>query len=250
MLELLESRGVQHLFYFQVDNPLVKIGDAAFLGAHVARRSEASSKCIDKLEAAEKMGVFVDHGGACAIIEYSDLPNDLAEATGPGGELLYRAGSPAIHLFDLAFLRRVAADAESLPFHYARKKVPHLDDATPAAENALKFERFIFDLLPLAERWLVVREKREEEFMPLKKRDGRGLAGNRAPGHDRPSEKASRARRLQGHGRRRGRDLAVVRPRDHRRDDRRADLLRVRNFSTTEYTESTEKEKEEKNLNR
>ena len=172
LLELLQSRGVKHLFYFQVDNPLVKVGDAAFLGAHVARRSEASSKCIDKIDAAEKMGVFVDQGGRCAIIEYSDLPKEMAEAIGSDGELLYRAGSPAIHLFDLAFLRRVAADAESLPFHYARKKVPHLHDEQPERENALKFERFIFDLLPLADRWLLVRERRDEEFMPLKNATG------------------------------------------------------------------------------
>ena len=36
-----------------------------------------------------------------------------------------RAANPAIHLFDVAFLRHIADDAVRLPWHLARKKVPH-----------------------------------------------------------------------------------------------------------------------------
>ena len=43
---------------------------------------------------------------------------------------------------------------------------------TPTTENALKFELFIFDTLPLAQRWLAVRTEREDEFAPLKNASG------------------------------------------------------------------------------
>src|SRR5262249_33221542 len=86
------------------------------------------------------------------------------------------AGSPAIHVFDVEFLTRVTADRTCLPFHIARKKVPYLDDGgnlvEPARENALKFEMFIFDALPQAQRWTVVETSRREEFMPLKNATG------------------------------------------------------------------------------
>ena len=36
LLERLRQRGIRHLFYFQVDNPLVKIADPIFLGRHLA----------------------------------------------------------------------------------------------------------------------------------------------------------------------------------------------------------------------
>src|SRR5207245_878870 len=49
LLDRLKRRGVRHVFYFQVDNPLVKIADPTFLGHHLARRSEASSKVVAKL---------------------------------------------------------------------------------------------------------------------------------------------------------------------------------------------------------
>jgi UDP-N-acetylglucosamine/UDP-N-acetylgalactosamine diphosphorylase len=36
----------------------------------------------------------------------------------------------------------------------------------------LKFEMFVFDALPLADRWLAVQVRREDEFAPLKNATG------------------------------------------------------------------------------
>ena len=46
-----EQRGVRTLFYFQVDNPLVKIADPAFLGLHRQADAEMSFKVIEKADA-------------------------------------------------------------------------------------------------------------------------------------------------------------------------------------------------------
>ena len=92
------------------------------------------------------------------------------------GSLAIWAGSTAVHVFDVAFLARMAADAERLPFHRAHKKVPHVDAegrlVEPAEPNALKFERFIFDLLPAAETGLVVEVDERVAFAPLKNASG------------------------------------------------------------------------------
>src|SRR5205807_7164268 len=84
--------------------------------------------------------------------------------------------SPAIHIFTVDFLGRVTQGDTPLPFHVARKKVPYLDHAgslvEPGKENAFKFEMFIFDVLPLADRWAVVETSRREEFVPLKNATG------------------------------------------------------------------------------
>jgi UDP-N-acetylglucosamine/UDP-N-acetylgalactosamine diphosphorylase len=174
--ERLRKRGVRHVYYFQVDNALVKVADPLFLGHHLAHRAEVSSKVVPKLGPTDKLGNFARVNGRCVIIEYSDLPGDLAKRTGPDGRLFLWAGSPAIHFFDLDFLARVTDGPTPMPFHVARKKVPHLDESgqevQPQKENALKFERFIFDALPLAERWTVVEASRREEFVPLKNATG------------------------------------------------------------------------------
>lgn len=177
LLAALEQGGIRHLFYFQVDNPLVKIADPLYLGQHISARAEVSSKVIPKQGPTDKLGNLVLVNGRCAIIEYSDLPVELAQARGSDGGLLFRLGNPALHIFDVAFLQRVAHSAGRIPFHLARKKVPHINEAgeriEPTQENALKFEMFIFDLLPLAERWTVVATSYAEEFAPLKNETGK-----------------------------------------------------------------------------
>jgi UDP-N-acetylglucosamine/UDP-N-acetylgalactosamine diphosphorylase len=175
LLARLREKGIRHIFYFQVDNPLVKVADPTFLGCHIEKRSEASSRVIPKLGPDDKLGNFVQTGGRCSMIEYSDLPQEMARQTDETGRLRLWAGSPAIHYFDVDFLTRVTSGA-GLPLHVARKKAPYLDEAgrvaRPEKENALKFERFIFDVLPLAERWAVVETSRREEFAPLKNATG------------------------------------------------------------------------------
>jgi UDP-N-acetylglucosamine/UDP-N-acetylgalactosamine diphosphorylase len=176
LLEQMKQRGIRQIFYFQVDNPLVKVTDPIFLGHHLQADAEASSKIIPKEGPKDKLGNLVQIDGRCTIIEYSDLPDDVAQETDEHGQLRLRAGSPAIHLFSVEFLDRMTAGRGRMPFHIARKKVPHIDASgqrvEPEKENALKFEMFIFDVLPLAERWTVVETSRREEFEPLKNATG------------------------------------------------------------------------------
>ena len=176
LLDDLRRNGVRTIFYLQVDNPLVKIADPIFLGQHRALNAEASSKAIEKAFPKEKMGVLSLIDGRCGIIEYSDMPDELLHAVNADGRLLHRAGNPAIHIFDVDFLARITQGETRLPYHYARKKVPYTDAAgnavIPTSENALKFELFIFDALPLADRYLVQEALRSEEFSPVKNADG------------------------------------------------------------------------------
>jgi UDP-N-acetylglucosamine/UDP-N-acetylgalactosamine diphosphorylase len=176
LLETMAGRGVTQVFYFQVDNPLVKMADPVFLGHHLKANGEASSKVVAKAGPADKMGVFAEVNGRCTIIEYSDLPAELAKETDERGQLKLWAGNPAIHLFSVDFLRRITRGDTRLPFHVAKKKVPHLDengqDVDPQKENALKFEMFIFDALPMADRGVVVESTRREEFAPVKNATG------------------------------------------------------------------------------
>jgi UDP-N-acetylglucosamine/UDP-N-acetylgalactosamine diphosphorylase len=176
LLARLRQQGIRHIFYFQVDNPLIKVADPAFLGHHILTRAEISAKIVPKESPTDKLGNLVLVDGRCTMIEYSDLPESLARQTDGQGRLRIWAGSPAIHVFDVEFLHRVVGEGVRIPFHVARKKVPYVDERGsvmhPDKENALKFELFIFDVLPLAERCTVVETSRREEFMPLKNATG------------------------------------------------------------------------------
>lgn len=171
-LDWFAERGVQHVATFQVDNPLAIPLDPEFLGYHLLTSAEFSTQVVEKQQPKERVGVVAEHGGVHRVIEYSDLSDELAAAREPDGRLRLRAGSIAVHAFSLAFLEKAAASRDSLPLHLARKVVPCLDPAghlhQPAEPNAFKFERFIFDLMPFAQRVLTVEIDAAEGFAPLK----------------------------------------------------------------------------------
>jgi UDP-N-acetylglucosamine/UDP-N-acetylgalactosamine diphosphorylase len=171
LLDELHGQGVRYLYYFQVDNPLVHIADPIFLGEHIRRRSEASSKVVPKAKPTDKLGNLVLVDGRCAIIEYHE-PDAQQVWSQKQGRYLFLDGSPAIHIFSVDFLRRLVEQRFQLPWHFARKRVDHLDEqgqrVRPERENALQLETFIFDILPQAERWLAMETTHEEEFAPLK----------------------------------------------------------------------------------
>ncbi len=172
----MRRRGIEHLFYLQVDNPLTPICDAEFIGYHLLANSELTSMAVPKQTPQDRVGVFAMIDGQMQVIEYSDLPEDVAAESEASGSLKFWAGSIAVHVFGVAFLERALALKNALPFHIARKKVPFVDASgsvvQPKEPNALKFERFIFDLLPHAKNPLVVEFEECEVFAPLKNAPG------------------------------------------------------------------------------
>lgn len=173
----MHARGVEHLSYFQVDNPLVHTIDPLFLGLHDRTGSEMSSKTIPKANALEKVGNFVVGDGKLQVIEYSDLPESLAMQTNADGSLRFNAGSIAIHAMRVDFIERLNKTGRlELPWHRAEKKVPHIDDSgnpiKPDTPNAIKLEQFVFDAIPLAKNAIVYTTDRAEEFSPVKNAQG------------------------------------------------------------------------------
>jgi UDP-N-acetylglucosamine/UDP-N-acetylgalactosamine diphosphorylase len=175
-LDDIRRRGIEHLFYLQVDNPLAPICDAELIGHHLLSESELTSIAVAKQTPQDRVGNFATIDGRVQVIEYSDLPDDVAERRDANGRLLLWAGSIAIHVFRVSLLKRALESAGGLPFHLAKKKVPTIDEAgqrvEPSEPNALKFERFIFDLLPMAENALVVEYAERDVFAPLKNAAG------------------------------------------------------------------------------
>jgi UDP-N-acetylglucosamine/UDP-N-acetylgalactosamine diphosphorylase len=174
-------RGVEHISYVQIDNPLARVVDPVFIGLHASApdsSGEMSSKMVAKSDPAEKVGVFCLCDGKTQVIEYSDLPKDLMEQRDAGGKLKFNAGSIAIHMIGVGFVEGLTRGGDfALPLHRAEKKVPFIDPATgklvkPEAANAVKLEAFVFDALPLAKSSIVVETDRIEEFAPIKNAEG------------------------------------------------------------------------------
>jgi UDP-N-acetylglucosamine/UDP-N-acetylgalactosamine diphosphorylase len=168
----MERRGIRIISYFQVDNPLVRIIDPEFIGFHDLRGADISSKGLMKAYPGEKIGVFVRFSDATTgVVEYSDLPEILQNQRGADGALRFCMGSIAIHLFGIPFVRKITGNA-SLAYHVARKKIQSLGANGREEIEGFKFEKFVFDALPLTGRNIVMETLREDEFAPVKNRSG------------------------------------------------------------------------------
>ena len=176
-LEKMIKDDTEVVSYFQVDNPLVPVVSPRFAGLLDLENAEVGAIVLAKTGPFEKLGNFCVSGGRTMIIEYSDLPAELAEKCNADGSLVYSAGSPAIHVFSRKYIERLTAgNSLKLPWHRADKKIPALDGngnaVTPDAPNGVKLESFIFDALPLAEKVVLLEGDRNELFAPTKNLTG------------------------------------------------------------------------------
>jgi UDP-N-acetylglucosamine/UDP-N-acetylgalactosamine diphosphorylase len=183
-LEDMTKRGIEFISYFQIDNPLVNVFDPLFIGLHALDGAEMSSKGLIKTGPKEKLGNFGLINGKVTVIEYSDLPDELAEKQNSDGSLLFRLGSIAIHIISRTFIEKLNAmglamsygKGFALPLHRAIKEIPHIDQygnpVQPDQPNGIKLESFVFDALPLASKSIILETVRSQEFAPTKNAAG------------------------------------------------------------------------------
>lgn len=175
-LDRLAERGVRTIFTFQVDNPLTSIADPLFVGHHLSAGADMSNLAVRKREPSERVGLIARRDGQTVVVEYSDLDDATSSARDAQGDLVLWAGNVATHCIELEFARTLTEGGLRLPYHRAIKRQAYLDSdgriVSPEEPNALKFETFIFDALPMARASITVEIAREEQFSPIKNADG------------------------------------------------------------------------------
>ncbi|MEK7793567.1 MAG: UTP--glucose-1-phosphate uridylyltransferase, partial [Candidatus Hydrogenedentota bacterium] len=172
------ERGIDTFSYFQVDNWAAKLADPFFIGYHVLREGQVSSKICRKTSPREPVGVHCVCDGMYQVIEYTEL--DLYPQllhSGPDGSLVHFAANTAIHVIDGAFIEDTYARFEGFPWHCSHKKVAFLDESgnlvEPSSPNAYKFETFVFDALRFTTSPPTVLEiERLGEYTPIKQISG------------------------------------------------------------------------------
>lgn len=170
----LKSRNIEWVFIGGVDNVLVKPVDPILIGLACDRGVEAAGKSIIKASPSEKVGVFCKHNGKPSVIEYSEISKEMAEETTADGELKYAESHILCNLFSVNAIDKIST--EKLPYHKAHKKATYTDEngkiIVPEEPNAYKFEAFLFDAFESLNDIIILRVKREEEFAPVKNKEG------------------------------------------------------------------------------
>lgn len=177
MTEKMKQMGKEWVFIGGVDNCLVKMVDPVLMGIAIDKKVTVACKSAVKANPHEKVGVFCRRNGKPNVIEYSEITEEMAEATDENGELLYGESHLLCNLFSVEAIERMGANP--LPYHVAYKKATYLDKegklVVPDSPNAYKFEAFLFDAFGEVDDMAILRVKREEEFAPVKNADSAGV---------------------------------------------------------------------------
>ena len=177
MTKIMKHMGIEWVFIGGVDNCLVKMVDPVLMGVAIDKNVTVACKSVVKANPHEKVGVFCKRNGKPNVIEYSEITEDMAEATDENGELLYGESHILCNLFSVDAIERMGANP--LPYHVAYKKATYMDKdgniVVPDSPNAYKFEAFLFDAFGNVDDMAVLRVKREEEFAPVKNADSAGV---------------------------------------------------------------------------
>ncbi len=177
LTQKMREMGIKWVFIGGVDNCLVKMVDPVLMGIAIDKGVTVACKSVVKDNPHEKVGVFCKRNGKPNVIEYSEITEDMAEATDKNGELLYGESHILCNLFSIDAIERMGK--EPLPYHIAYKKAKYIDKngklIIPDSPNAYKFEAFLFDAFGEVDEMAVLRVKREEEFAPVKNPDSAGV---------------------------------------------------------------------------
>lgn len=175
VIEDMKKRGIEWVFIGPVDNVLVKMVDAIFVGLCEERKVLAGGKSIIKAYPEEKVGIFCKKQGKPSVIEYTEISKEMSELTDENGNLVYGESHINCNIFHINAIEEISKD--KLPYHSAHKKIEYLGKdrqiVKPKEPNAYKFEAFIFDAFEQLDDMAILRVKREEEFAPIKNAEGK-----------------------------------------------------------------------------
>ena len=170
----MKERGIKWVFIGGVDNALLKMADVTLLGLTIDKNYQIASKSVVKANPHEKVGVFCKMNGHPKVIEYTELPEKMAEEVDNNGELKYGESNIICHLFSIDAIEKVST--EPLMYHTAFKKNSYIDEngkeIIPEEPNSYKFESFIFDALEFFDDMAILRGTREDDFAPVKNKEG------------------------------------------------------------------------------
>jgi UDP-N-acetylglucosamine/UDP-N-acetylgalactosamine diphosphorylase len=174
VIDDMKKRGIEWVFIGAVDNALLNMVDPILLGLTINDINEIGAKSVVKVNPHERVGVFCKKDSKPAVIEYTEIPEEMAEETDEDGELLFGESHIMCNLYSISAIEKIAN--QKLPYHTAHKKAAYINEngelIKPEKPNAYKYEAFIFDGFRYFDEISILRGRREEDFAPIKNAEG------------------------------------------------------------------------------
>lgn len=157
---LIEKLGIQYFMVTNVDNILSSLLDCDFIGNAVD--NDITAKTVEKLEPSEKVGVYAEKDGKLAVVEYTEISEELASRRDEEG-LYLKASNIMNQILSWEFIKK--SSNSEIPYHEQFKEKDGI--------KFIKQEKLLFDTFHLANNYKIILVDRKNEFAPIKSADGK-----------------------------------------------------------------------------
>lgn len=103
----MKEKGIKWVFIGSVDNALLKMVDVTLLGMAIDKGVQIASKSVVKANPHERVGVFCKMNGHPKVIEYTELPEKMAEEVDSDGELKYGESHIMCNLYTIDAIEKL-----------------------------------------------------------------------------------------------------------------------------------------------
>ena len=174
ILKDMKAKGIEWLSIGNVDNILLKLVDEVLIGMAIDKKVKLAMKSVTKVGPEERVGSLCKIDGKPGVVEYTEISNEMANLRDENGNLVYGESYYGMCMLNLNLLEKIGT--EKLPYHAANKKCNYINEEgieiIAEGPNAYKYEAFIFDAFKYTDKAVVLSVKREEEFAPVKNKEG------------------------------------------------------------------------------
>lgn len=174
ILSKMKKDRIKWIYIGGIDNILANSIDPIMLGATTTNKYLASGKSTMKKSWDEKVGVFAMKNKKPTVLEYFEITEEMAKQQDERGDFIYGDANLVSFLLSTEVVEKFLD--RNPTYHIAHKKINYLDEygnyIIPTEPNAYKFEEFNFDYFDILDKFLVFRVKREDEFAPIKNKEG------------------------------------------------------------------------------
>lgn len=158
-------QGVEYVNFILIDNALADPFDSELLGFHTRQLADITVKCTPRRNAVEKVGLLVKQGNDVRVVEYTEMPDNERQATNADGTLKHTCANLSLFCMNMNFVK--LCHERQMPLHSAFKAMNGKDNLM-----VWKSEKFIFDILPFANKVVALLYPRDATFAPLKNFSG------------------------------------------------------------------------------
>ena len=158
--KVIEELGVEYLLVTNVDNILSQLIDYDFIGSCI--NNDITAKTVEKLDPSEKVGVYAKKDGKLAVVEYTEISEELASRRDEEG-LYLKCSNIMNQILSWEFIKK--SSNSEIPYHEQFKEKDGI--------KFIKQEKLLFDTFHLANNYKIILVDRADEFAPIKSAEGK-----------------------------------------------------------------------------